>query len=65
VSWGASTDDIGIAQYEVLRNGEVIATLGPETTMISETDLPEGACTYQVRATDRGSCTSRAASGWT
>ena len=52
LTWSAAADNVGIAGYEVLRDGETIATLRDET---SYTDTAVGAAThysYAVRAVD-------------
>jgi chitodextrinase len=51
VSWGAATDDVGVATYEVLRGGAVVARLGG--TAVTESGLaPAQAYCYVVRAVD-------------
>jgi hypothetical protein len=52
ISWGASTDDIGLIGYEVLRDGAVAAAVPPDTTSVIETALSEGTHPYQIRVTD-------------
>ena len=52
VSWGASVDDIGITGYDLLRNGDTVASVSGATTMVDESGLGEGSYAYQVRATD-------------
>lgn len=49
VTWDAATDDRGVAGYEVLRDGEVIATVEGRT--FTDAGL-EGAALYRVRAFD-------------
>jgi chitodextrinase len=51
LSWEPSTDDVGVAGYEVLRDGAVVATV--TTTRMRERNLPANseAC-YTVRAFD-------------
>ncbi|KOV80866.1 cellulose binding domain-containing protein [Nocardia sp. NRRL S-836] len=61
LSWSASTDDVGVTGYEVLRDGVVAATA--TTTSATVGDLaPDTAHTFQVRARDAAGNTS-AASG--
>lgn len=57
LSWGASTDDVGVTGYEVLRNGEVIASLPADTLEYSDA-ASEGTFAYQVRATDTAGYTA-------
>ena len=53
LSWGASTDNVGVTGYTVLRNGKAIATLSGTTTSYTDTGLTPGtAYTYQVTASD-------------
>jgi hypothetical protein len=52
LAWGASTDDVAIAKYEVLRNGEVIATLSSADTSFADSGAGEGSYAYAIRATD-------------
>jgi chitodextrinase len=51
LSWGASTDNVGVTGYEVFRNGALLTT----TTGTTHTDTPVSAgstYSYQVRALD-------------
>src|SRR6266508_2065973 len=53
VRWEPSTDDVGVAGYRVLRNGEQIGTVDGSTTSFTDTaDLCEGRYVYQVVAFD-------------
>jgi protocatechuate 3,4-dioxygenase beta subunit len=52
ITWGASTDDVGLTGYEVLRSGSVIGFVGPNITSFVESGVPEGSYTYQIRAID-------------
>ncbi len=52
ITWGASTDDVAVAQYEVIRNGAVIATLPASATTYGDSGTGEGSYTYTIRATD-------------
>jgi chitodextrinase len=51
LSWNASTDNIGVTGYEILRNGNVVGTSG--TTSYNDTGLAAStAYSYSVRAYD-------------
>jgi hypothetical protein len=52
ITWGASTDDVGLTAYEVLRSGSVIGVVDPTITTFVESAVPEGSYTYQIRAID-------------
>jgi chitodextrinase len=51
LSWGASTDNVGVTGYDVLRNGATVATVtGTSSTVTGLT--PATAYTFQVKARD-------------
>jgi chitodextrinase len=51
LSWGASSDNVGVTGYEVYRDGSLIAT--PTGTTYSDTGVSAGTTyTYQVKARD-------------
>src|SRR5205814_6151309 len=52
ISWGASTDDVGIAGYDLIQNGQVVMTLPGSSTSATVNGLSEGIYAYRVRATD-------------
>ena len=53
LSWTASTDDVGIAGYQVYRNGVLVITLYQTSTTYSDTQLdPSTNYTYQLVAFD-------------
>jgi len=53
LSWTASTDDVGIAGYQVYRNGVLVITLYETSTTYSDTQLdPSTNYTYQLAAFD-------------
>ena len=53
VSWTASTDDVGVAGYDVLRNGAVVGTVGGTTLTFSDSGVtPATDYTYAVDAFD-------------
>ncbi len=60
VSWGASTDDEAFGQYEVIREGAVIATTR-ETSFRDTATAGLDSATYQIAAVDRAG--NRAAGG--
>jgi chitodextrinase len=60
LTWAASTDDAGIAGYEVLRDGAVVATTGALTTRLDGLRPALEAC-WTVRAFDRAG--NRSAAG--
>ncbi len=53
LSWKASTDNVGVVGYDVLRNGTKIGTVGTTTTAYSDTTAqPSHSYTYTVVAFD-------------
>ncbi len=51
LAWTAATDDVGVAGYQVLRDGFLVGT--PSGTAYTDTGLaPAGTYTYTVRAVD-------------
>jgi hypothetical protein len=54
VTWGASTDNVGVTAYRVYRNGAMIAAVGPDTFVYPDTAAPSGTggLTYSVVAVD-------------
>ena len=52
LSWTASTDDVGVVGYDILRNGSLLTAVGAVTTFSDTTVAPSTAYTYQVRAFD-------------
>lgn len=53
LAWNASTDNIGVVAYDVLRNGSLLATLGPLDRSYADAAVaPLTAYTYEVRARD-------------
>lgn len=52
VSWVASTDNVGVDTYEILRNGVQVSTVSGATTSTSLTGLGVGNHYIQVRALD-------------
>jgi len=52
LAWTASTDNVGVTGYEILRNGAVLATVGAVTSHQDNTVGPDTTYAYQVRAVD-------------
>lgn len=52
ISWNASTDDIGIAGYDVFRDGVLVASLGNVLTWTDTATLAGTTHQYAVRARD-------------
>lgn len=63
LTWTASTDDKGVAKYDVYRNGGATAVGSPTTNSFVNTGLSEQtAYTYRVRACDAaGNCSAQSA----
>lgn len=51
LSWGASTDDVGVVRYEVLRDGVLLGST-PLTSFVDTTVAAESTYSYVVRAVD-------------
>jgi hypothetical protein len=52
LSWTASADDIGVAGYEIFREGSPLTTVGVATAYSDTTVSPNLSYSYQVRAFD-------------
>jgi chitodextrinase len=53
LSWGASTDNVGVTGYRIIRNGTQVATVGGSTLSYTDTGLVNGAIySYTARAVD-------------
>ena len=52
LSWQGSSDNVGIAGYDVIRNGQTLATVGAVTSYSDATVAPLTTYTYEVRARD-------------
>ncbi|HEU4426445.1 MAG TPA: CBM35 domain-containing protein [Pilimelia sp.] len=57
LAWDASSDNVGVAGYDVYRNGSALATTGT-TTVVDNAVAPATAYTYSVRARDAAGNTS-------
>lgn len=61
LAWSASSDNVGVANYQVFRNGTLVAS--PYATAFSDTGLTSGTTyTYTVKAVDLSSNASAASS---
>jgi chitodextrinase len=52
LSWGASSDNVGVTNYEIYRNGSSLTTVGQVTSYSDTTASPSTTYSYQVRAKD-------------
>jgi parallel beta-helix repeat protein len=52
LSWGASSDNVGVTGYEIFRDGSLLATVGAVTFYSDTTASPSTTYSYQVRAKD-------------
>ena len=52
LTWSASTDDLGVAGYDILRDGTLVASIGNVTSYTDSTVLASTTYSYQVRARD-------------
>jgi uncharacterized protein YkwD/chitodextrinase len=52
LAWSASTDNIGIKGYQVLRNGSPAGSVGPTVRSFSDSVAPATTYTYAVKAFD-------------
>jgi chitodextrinase len=58
LSWTSSTDNVGVAGYDIYRNGEFLTSIGP-LTKYNDLDLAPGTTYgYQIRARDGAGNTS-------
>jgi Calcineurin-like phosphoesterase/Bacterial Ig domain len=58
LSWDASTDNVGVAGYDIFRDGSKIASVGVQTTYSDTAIQPQTTYDYQVRAVDGAGNTS-------
>ncbi len=62
--WAASTDNVGVAGYQVLRNGNLLAFVGAATLAYSDTTVTQNSTyTYAVKAYDAAGNYSAASNG--
>ena len=53
IAWSASTDNVGVAAYQVMRNGAIVTTVPAGTLSYSDTGtMANGIYNYVVRALD-------------
>ncbi|MCX7624163.1 MAG: metallophosphoesterase [Thermomicrobium sp.] len=52
LAWSGVSDANGLSGYDVVRNGTLLARLGPVTTFVDRTVVPSTTYTYTVRARD-------------
>jgi fibronectin type 3 domain-containing protein len=52
LSWGQSTDNVGVTGYEIYRDGQPLVTVPPQTSYPDTSVLPGSTHTYKVRALD-------------
>jgi hypothetical protein len=52
LTWNPSTDDVGVAGYEIYRNGALLASIGSTTSYTDTPVSPSFAYNYQVQARD-------------
>jgi chitodextrinase len=61
LSWQASTDNVGVASYTIMRNGKPVATVGGNQTSYADSGLTPGTSySYQVTAADPAGNVSQA-----
>jgi calcineurin-like phosphoesterase family protein/fibronectin type III domain protein len=58
LTWNAATDNVGVAGYDVYRNGALLARAGSGTTYSDTTAAASTGYSYQVRARDQAGNTS-------
>jgi hypothetical protein len=52
LTWSASTDNVAVANYTIYRDGNLIATVGPQASYSDNTVSPNTTYSYQVQAVD-------------
>ncbi|HSX35978.1 MAG TPA: fibronectin type III domain-containing protein [Patescibacteria group bacterium] len=60
LSWTASTDNVGVTGYQVLRDGTPLTTIGAVTAYTDATAAPQTSYNYTVVALDAAACQSAA-----
>jgi fibronectin type 3 domain-containing protein len=59
LGWDAATDNVGVTEYRVYRDGDLLATLGATTSHTDTTVVP-GPHSYEVKAADQAENLSEA-----
>ncbi|MCX7920512.1 MAG: fibronectin type III domain-containing protein [Clostridia bacterium] len=62
LSWGTSTDNVGIKQYDIYRNGTLVGSTTTATTFTNTGLLPNTTYTYAVIAKDTSGNTAQSSS---
>jgi hypothetical protein len=52
LTWSASTDNVAVASYKIFRDGNLVGTVGPQTSFSDNTVTPNTGYTYTVQAVD-------------
>ena len=52
ITWSASTDNVGVTNYAIFRNGALIGSVNGSTLTFVDTNLPAGTYPYTVDAAD-------------
>ena len=52
LTWTASTDNVGVTGYEIYRDGDLLTTVGVQTSHSDSTVAPATTYTYEVKARD-------------
>jgi fibronectin type 3 domain-containing protein len=58
LAWTAAVDDVGVSAYEIYRDGNLLTTIGSQTTYSDTTVEPGTTHDYKVRARDAAGHTS-------
>jgi hypothetical protein len=52
MTWTAASDDVGVTGHEIEREGQIIGSVGPQTSFADTTVVAETSYDYRVRALD-------------
>ena len=52
LAWTASTDNVGVTKYLIIRNGKLISTIAPATSFSDATAFANTSYSYQIKAQD-------------
>lgn len=58
LSWNAATDNVGVAEYDVYRDGVLVAKVSGTTLSFTDTKVPKGTNAYYLVARDSAGNTS-------